>query len=213
MDFNHCDMFNHLLTRKCSCGGEPEMIVDFVADFEVRCSKCHLSTHAYIKPEDAAKHWNDGDDIMEEPLHIFWDDPEGYLQGEVVAIHISDDCFCGISHQSCDFGEAVFEYKDKMYFFEHEHSGEDGSINIGSLSSFNPEVYRHIVKPADGEIIRFEKIVYSENGDIEGIAFRWGDTWLFVFTSEHNLILTRSSFDLSDDGGWPEAPVEPALFY
>ena len=48
-------MFNHLLTRKCSCGGEPEMIVDFVADFEVRCSKCHLSTHAYIKPEDAAK--------------------------------------------------------------------------------------------------------------------------------------------------------------
>ena len=96
--------------------------------------------------------------------------------------------------------------------FEHERSGEDGAINIGSLSSFNPEVYRHIVKPADGETIRFEKIVYSENGDIEGIAFRWNDTWLFVFTSEHNLILTRSSFDLSDDGGWPEAPVEPALF-
>ena len=212
MDFNHCDMFNHLLTRKCSCGGEPEMIVDFVADFEVRCSKCHLSTHAYIKPEDAAKHWNDGDDIMEKPLHIFWDDPEGYLQGEVVAIHISDDCFCGISHQSCDFEEAIFEYKNKMYFFEHERSGEDGAINIGSLSSFNPEVYKHVVKPADGETIRFEKIVYSENGDIEGVAFRWGDTWLFVFTSEHNLILTRSSFDLSDDGGWPEAPVEPALF-
>ena len=33
MDFNHCDMFNHLLTRKCSCGGDPEMLIDFVADF------------------------------------------------------------------------------------------------------------------------------------------------------------------------------------
>jgi hypothetical protein len=153
MDFNHCDMYNHLLTRKCTCGGDPEMIIDFVADFEVRCSKCHLSTHAYIKPEDAVKHWNDGDDIMEKPLHIFWDDPEGYLQGEVVAIHISDDVFWGISHRSCDFVEAVFEYKDKMYSIEHESSGEDGSINIGSLSSFNPEVYRHIVKPADGETI------------------------------------------------------------
>ena len=107
MDFNHCDMYNHLLTRKCSCGGDPEMLIDFVADFEVRCSKYHRSTHAYIGPENAAKHRNDGDDIMEEPLHIFWDNPEGYLQGEVVAIHISDDCFCGISHQSCDFEELV----------------------------------------------------------------------------------------------------------
>lgn len=111
MDFNHCDMYNHLLTRKCTCGGDPEMIIDFVADFEVRCSKCHLSTHAYIKPEDAVKHWNDGDDIMEKPLHIFWDDPEGYLQSEVVAIHISDDGFWRISHQSCDFDEAVGSLK------------------------------------------------------------------------------------------------------
>lgn len=211
MDFDRCHMYDHLLTRKCSCGGEPEMLIDFVADFEARCSKCHLSTHAYIEPEDAAKHWNDGDDIMDAPLHIFWDDPESYLQGEVVAIHISNNGFWGISHQSCDFDKAVFEYKDKIYSFEYEKSGEDGTINIGSLSSFNPEVYRHIVRPADGEVIRFEKVIYSENGDIEGIAFRWGDTWLFVFIDEYNLILTRSASDLSD-GGWLEAPVEPVLF-
>ena len=212
MEFNHCDQYNYLLTRKCSCGGRPEMIVDFVADFEVRCSKCHRSTHAYMNPEDAAAHWNDGSDIMDAPLDIFWDDPEGYLEGEVMAIHISDDCFMSISHQSCDFMEAIFEYAGKLYHFEHEECGEDGVINIGRCSSFNPQMYKHIVRPEAGSKIRFEKIIYSEDGRIDGIAFRWDDTWLFVYTSEHNLILTRSSFDLSDDNGYPEASEEPPLF-
>jgi len=38
MDHNHCDMYNHLLTRTCRCGGNAEMLIDFVDDFVVRCS-------------------------------------------------------------------------------------------------------------------------------------------------------------------------------
>jgi len=208
MDFDHFDMYNHLLTRKCTCGGEPEMLIDFVDDFEVRCSKCHLSTHAYMDPEDAAKHWNDGDDIKDEPLHILWDDPEGWLQGEVAAIYISDEAFCMVNEQSCDFQEAIFEYSDKIYSFEHEVSG----INIGSVSSFDRKAYKYKLKPTKEEKISFEKIIYSEHGCIDTIVFRWGDTWLFVFASEHDLILTRSSFDLTGDG-YPEAPVEPMLCF
>ncbi len=176
------------------------MIVDFVADFEVRCSKCHLSTHAYIKPEDAAKHWNDGDDIMDNPLHIFWDDPEGYLQGEVVSIHISDDGFTGNCHESCTFDEAIFKYNDKTYFFEFEEYDGSGTLNIGKLSSFDSQSYGQLIKPADGDTIRFDKIIYSGNGDIKGIAFRWNDAWLFVFVGEHELILTHSLIDLSNIG-------------
>lgn len=212
MDFNHCNMYNHLLTRKCSCGGAGEMIIDFVADFEARCSKCHRSTHAYMNPESAAMHWNAGDEILDSSLHIFWDDPEGYLEGEVVAIHISDDGFLRISHQSCNFDEAIFEYRNKMYFFKCAGFGKNCSINIDSIGSFNPEEYRHIVRPTNGETIRFDKILYSENGDIEGIAFRWADTWLFVINNKHNLILTRGSFDLSSRSDLPETSVEPALF-
>ncbi|MBQ0038368.1 MAG: hypothetical protein KBS74_06835 [Clostridiales bacterium] len=211
MDFNHCDHFNYLLTRKCSCGGTPEMLVDFVDDFEVRCSKCHRSTHAYMKPEDAAAHWNDGSDITDTPLDIFRDDPDGYLCGEIVAIHIAEDEFMGISHQSCDFTEAIFEYTDRRLHFEHEEYEEDGAINIGECGSFNPQYYKYIVRPESGSKIRFEKIIYTEDGRIDGIAFRWDDTWLFVFTDEYNLILTRSSFDLSDDSDYPVAHEEPSL--
>lgn len=101
IDFNHRDVYNHLLTRTCICGGKAEMIVDSAADFEARCSMCHLSTHAYRKPEAAAAHWNNSDDIMDSPLHIFWDDPEAYLEGEIAAIYISDEGFSKISQQGC----------------------------------------------------------------------------------------------------------------
>ena len=62
---------------------------------------CHLSTHAYMKPEAAAAHWNNGDDIMDSQLHIFWVDPEAYLKGEIAAIYISDEGFSKISQQGC----------------------------------------------------------------------------------------------------------------
>ena len=55
MDFNHCDMYNHLLTRKCSCGGAAEMIIDFVADF----CRDHIHGIRAIKPEASFLMWLD----------------------------------------------------------------------------------------------------------------------------------------------------------
>ena len=187
MNFNHYDISNHLLTRKCSCGGDAEMIIDFVADFEVRCSKCHRSTHAYMEPEAAAKHWNDGDDIIEEPLHIFWDDPQGYLQGKVVAIHIADDEFEPVTQQSINFMEAIIEYADKKLRVEHNGS----TIDIGEFSSFNPEIYCYTIRPEHAETIKFEKVVIAEGNRIVRLEFRWNDTWLFIVAEQHNLAITR----------------------
>ena len=203
MDFNHCDQFNHLLTRKCSCGGDAEMIIDFVDDFEARCSKCHRSTHAYMRPEGAAKHWNDGDDIMEKPLHIFWDDPEGYLQGEVVAIHIADDEFNPVTQQSINFMEAIIEYTDKKLRVEHDSC----TIDIRSISSFNPDI-RYTIRPATGETIKFENIVFSEDGGILRLEYRWNESWLFIIAEQHNLVISRdivpyNEVSSSVDGEYP----------
>lgn len=210
MDYHHTPWYNDLLTRKCPCGGEPEVLMDFVDDFIVRCTKCHLSTHAHIEPEDAAAHWNSGSDIMPDPLRRFLDEPEKYLQGEVLAIHMEDDGFTGISHQSCDFLEAIIEYTDKKYVIRHDRRIKDGNVRVDHRSGFNPKIYCRTVKPAAGETIRFEKIVYDETGEIEAIVYRWNDTWLFIFVGEHELVLTRSSFDLTGKG-WP-AETEPSLF-
>lgn len=102
-------------------------------------------------------------------MDIFWDAPERYLEGEVTAIHIADDEFCPISLQSCDFMEAIFEYDGKMLEFEYMDHEECDTIGIGDIGAFNPQVYKYTLRPGNDEKIKFEKIVYSEDGEIEGM--------------------------------------------
>ncbi len=208
--YYHCDRYNHLLKRKCSCGGDAEMIIDFVTDFEARCSRCHLSTHAYIKPEAAAQHWNAGDDIMETPLHIFWDDPEGWLRGEVTAIHIADDGFEPITRQSVHFETAIIEYTDKLLWVEHlsDWDGNRDSIDITEAVSGNAYADHHKIRPAQGETIRFDSFVIPEENRLTRLAYRWNDSWLLITAEQDHLVLTRASVPCeeassSDEGAPP----------
>ncbi|MBE6995453.1 MAG: hypothetical protein E7429_01785 [Ruminococcaceae bacterium] len=191
MDFDLCDAYNHLLTRQCTCGGKGEMLIDYADDYVVRCSKCHLSTHAYIRPEDAARHWNNGDDIMDHPLHIFWDAPEDALRGEVTAIHIYYDEFEPVTQQSINFAEAIIEYKDKMLRVEHDGNHNGCRIEIDSFSSFNPEMYRYTIRPKVGETITFDAVVIPEGQRVVRLEFRWNDSWLFIAAEQHNLVIGR----------------------
>lgn len=210
MDYQHADFYNNLIKRRCPCGGAGEMLLDYVDDFVVRCSRCHLSTHAYIEPEEAAGHWNRQDDILPDPLTIFQDDPNSWLRGEVTAIHISDVEFTCINHQSCDFLRAVIEYTGGLLLVKHVPDGEYGAFDFMKIDSFNPECYPIEVLPNPGARIVFEALSYEDNR-LDGITYRWDSTWLHIFTSEYNLIFTRSSFDLNSPTGWPSPEGEPTL--
>lgn len=59
-DYKPMAVGNHFLTRKCACGGEGEIIIDYVHDYFVRCKKCHASTWASMCLIDAIKDWNAG---------------------------------------------------------------------------------------------------------------------------------------------------------
>ena len=48
------------LTGKCRCGGEGELLLDFVSDFVVRCKKCKHSTYAQMIAKEAIEEWNAG---------------------------------------------------------------------------------------------------------------------------------------------------------
>ena len=58
--FNHVLGAERHLTGKCNCGGEGELLLDFVSDYVVRCKKCKHSTYAQMIAEDAIKEWNAG---------------------------------------------------------------------------------------------------------------------------------------------------------
>lgn len=188
--YYHCDWYNHLLTRKCSCGGDAEMIVDFVADFEARCSRCHLSTWANMTPKAAARDWNAGDDFMEKPLHIFWDDPEGYLQGEVTAIHIDDIGFEPATRQSVRFRHAVIEYTDKKLWLNYRDGERGYTIDLLPCIAYAD---LHKIRPAQGETIRFDSFVIPEENRLTGLTYRWNDSWLLITAEQDQLVLTRAS--------------------
>ena len=49
------------ITQKCACGGEGELLLNFVADYVVKCKSCNKSTHPKINAIYAIEHWNNGE--------------------------------------------------------------------------------------------------------------------------------------------------------
>lgn len=196
MPYYHADCYNELIKRKCTCGGDPEMILDPVGDYVVRCKECHISTHAYMEPETAAARWDAGNDIM-PPFDLLIDDLDKALAGEVLYIAIPEEDSEQLNQQSCDCYELVIVMRDRILWATHEENGESGAIGLDHLSLFNEELYNlRVNAPPDGPF-EFMKVLYGEDGALDGIKFRFGDRYLFIFADEHNLIVTKSVVDLS----------------
>lgn len=48
------------LSKPCACGGQGELLLDFVFDYLVRCKACKRSTWAQMTAQDAIDEWNGG---------------------------------------------------------------------------------------------------------------------------------------------------------
>ncbi len=213
MPFHHANFYNEKIKRMCECGGELEMIVDFVADFIVRCKKCHVSTHAYMKPEDAITHWDSGDDIMTSPLNLMIDDLEKSLAGEVLYMAIEGEDAEQFNQQSCDCGEVLIVMKDRILTAEHENFGEGGEIGFDELMGFSEEIYNLRIIPAQGQKFEFVKVRYAEDGSVDGVKYRFGDRYVFIFASEHDLIVTKSVIDLFEEEDTPIPVSDPSVLF
>lgn len=60
--YNYILGFDKFLKTKCPlCGGEGEVLLDFVSDFVVRCKNCKNSTWAEMEIRHAIEDWNKGE--------------------------------------------------------------------------------------------------------------------------------------------------------
>ncbi len=60
--YNNVLGFDRFIKTKCPlCGGEGEILLDFVSDYVVRCKSCKKSTYAEMQLRHAIDHWNDGE--------------------------------------------------------------------------------------------------------------------------------------------------------
>lgn len=130
--------------------------------------------------------------------------------GEILAIYIGSKAFEMVNEQSCDFHCAIIEYADKCIYIEHAPMADVGTYKIQLQATFAPQEYKYVLKSSASERICFDRCIFSEDGSLESIAFRWEHTWLFFFTSEYDLILTRSSCDMYSTA-LPETAQEPIL--
>ena len=165
-----------------------------------------------MDPKIAAAHWNSGDDNMPHPLHIFWDNPKGYLQGGVVAIHIAEDGFEPVTQQSIDFLEAIIEYTDKKIYVKLDDHDDYAILDLGLITDFSPDWYRYTIKPDAGESIRFENIIFA-NDSINRLDFRWDTSYLSIVASHKSLVITRDIVSYNEvsssiDGDYPLNPTQ-----
>lgn len=72
---------DRLLTKKCECGGNPQLVMDFVDDYMACCKKCGKSTWASMNAIDAIEEWNAGEigcvlkpESVGTEAQYFWDE-------------------------------------------------------------------------------------------------------------------------------------------
>ena len=122
------------------------------------------------------------------------------------AVYLSAS-FCEmVNSQSCDCDSIVIRSGDNFVVLNYKNINNDGCIDWKSLPSFDKNEYPYEVNLSDNVFI-FDKFSYTDKGLIDGIRFSANDAFLFIFGSEHNLILTISRLDLFEEikTDFPEA--------
>ncbi len=60
--YNYVLGVDRFIKAKCPlCGGDGEVLLDFVTDYVVRCKSCKKSTYAEMEVIDAIEQWNNGE--------------------------------------------------------------------------------------------------------------------------------------------------------
>lgn len=131
------------------------------------------------------------------------------LLSNIDSIYISEKFFEMINEQSCDCDEIVIKNGDKYILLTSHPLGEDEYIEISMVDNFEQSHFPYEVDITK-ENFKFDKFCFLENRLIEGIRFCAEGVFLFVFALEHNLVLTKSKYDLFEETemGFPETEEE-----
>lgn len=200
MPFYHMNEYNAFVHRRCDCGGLPEVIEDPVGDYFVRCRQCHKSTHAYMDLNDAISQWEKQDHLLPN-ADLIIDDLEKHLAGTVRYMAIERDGAECLNAQSCDCYELIVVTEKGMICMRSVSAVE---IGFDELTSFSSEDYSLKILPPKNGDWKFLGAKYNDAGLTYAIKYQYGDRFLFIFASQHNLIVTKAIVDLLDSDDIPE---------
>ena len=127
-------------------------------------------------------------------------------------LYISDKFCDQVTCQSCDCEEILIKSGDSFYLVSHRFEDDDGYIEIKCEDGLNNNDFTYMVKLPDDNFY-FDRIQNTDKGLVDGIRFRSEKMFLFIFSLEHNLVLTLSTYDLFDesDADFPSEEDAPLL--
>lgn len=150
-DYTPLTVGAHLLKRKCTCGGEGEIFLDFVSDYLVRCKNCHASTWAGMCLIDALEDWNSGN----TPIQLDTSEERFFKkvhESPIRYIALEDRGLWYATEQSCETNRVVFAFDDEFYFVESCPAGEESFFVFRQCSRYNKSMFSHTIVPHSGHI-------------------------------------------------------------
>lgn len=189
MTYCRFEEYDKLIKRKCLCGGNPKMILDLVQDYIVRCEKCHESTDAYMRMDDAVKAWERNE--CTGPLDLLTDDLERNISN-IKQIYIDGEGFCKLNHYTFVCSFAIIDTGDLTIGVEHDWNS--GYIDFSEVCKFTKENYKSVI--GTEESYKLDKIKYYNNKNVEAVRYKSDESFLFIFGTEDYLFITKSKEDL-----------------
>jgi len=184
------------------------MLVDFVADFIVRCTSCRKSTYAFIEPEEAEKAWNDGE--ADGCLNLIIDDLAASLSGEIEYILLcNNQSLWRVNEQSCDVDDILIKFAGRDHLISVDC--EDSILAFEHITDYNRETYNIKVAPANG-VFRFVRADFDGQREATALKFRFGDRYLFVTAVDNDyLAVCHSLYDIFEDDNTPMPFVDDSI--
>lgn len=113
-------------------------------------------------------------------------------------IYISSEGFWHITCQSCDCQKIIVDTGEKLFLFKYQKFEDAGCITFDEISDFDKKEFIYKVD-LENEKYKYSEISYFDNGFVNAVKFVGENVYLFIFSSEYNLILTKSKDDMFDE--------------
>lgn len=175
------------MLKNCPCGGKPEIYIDRVDDFFVRCSSCHASTYSDMWFKESMDDWNRGDTpITDFTTNEYFE--RAVSTQKIKRIVVSNSCSKMCEEDSCWADELIIEFENTKIGVENIRLGEDFSKFVFSnqITNYNKDIYSLVIQPTFGELKYLD--CYEIYGH-EEMVFVLDDTKLTISTNGQKLLL------------------------
>lgn len=191
--------FERHLARRCECGGEPELMINCLSDFYIRCSKCHQSTRTSHELRSAINEWNSNEieTVVRTPAERFAE----HIHEPIKYIALDAHSVCYDENQ-WDCNEIIVAIGNTLFKIEGQRVAEDQyDFKFEELSDYNRKQKPYFILAGEEEPIHFIRTEHEPGHDAV-MRFSIGDRPILITAEEDGVMIGISHW--GPDGEWLE---------